>query len=214
MLARPALKYEVLSRSSDRPATPRAARAERRDKPRIITLYRIARLSTDLDEGLCRVQNISDFGMGLTTELELCCGGSVRVMLSDTVALSGTVLWAESGQVGIRFAERVDAAAILQRLVSERLTGKHRQPRVPVNAVGFATAETGIQAVRVLNVSQKGMRVAHDGSFVPGLHVKILLENGIERRGVVRWSENATAGLQLLEPIRYQDLQSASLFRG
>jgi hypothetical protein len=183
---------------------------DRRTSPRIRTLFRVAHLSTDVGDGLCRVQNISDEGMMLVTGLNVIEGDFVVVALSDGVSVSGEVRWTSGTRIGVRFAQAIDSAELLQTLAEQQRGGRQRPPRLAVNTIGLASSEVGLQVVRVLNISQQGMRLAHDGSLRTGLTVKIVLESGIERRGVVRWSDGSMAGLMLLEPLAYQQLESAS----
>lgn len=183
---------------------------QRRAGDRTRTLYRLARLRTSTDSGLCRVQNVSDGGMMLFTSLEAPEGSIVMIMLSETVSLSAEVVWANAVRLGVRFLEPIDSAALLRALAAERLSGRQRSPRLPVDTVAVAATEQGTQILRVVDVSQHGMKVSHDGSFRIGQAARLQLENGIERRGVVRWSENGMAGIRLLEPIAYQQLESAS----
>lgn len=182
---------------------------ERRASSRTRTIYKIARVMTPIDSGLCRVQNISDEGLMLFTSLELDVGEVINVAMSDQAGMQGTVVWTDGIRTGIRFLQPIDSAAFLQGLSAEQREGHRRAPRLPVSTIGMATTELGTQVVRVINISQHGMRVAHDGSFHPGLVVQVSLENGLERRGVVRWSEEGTAGLKLIEPIAHQQLGSS-----
>jgi hypothetical protein len=114
------------------------------------------------------------------------------------------------GRAGIRFETPIDCAATLEHLAEERRSGAQRPPRLPVDTLGIASSELGVRAVRIVNISQQGMKIVHDGSFSAGLAVTILLANGLQRRGIVRWSNGAVAGVRLLEPIAYQELESAS----
>ena len=183
---------------------------ERRSSDRVHTLFRIAHLTCELDEGLCRVRSISDDGMMVTTRRELALGAVVSVRLSDRARLTGQIVWMDKGNIGLRFPETIDCAKLLQSLAAQQLSGRQGAPRLNVNMIGLAVSEIGLQVVRVLDISQHGMRLAHDGGLRPGLSIKLTLENGIERRAVVRWSENAMAGVRLLTPIPYERLQSAS----
>lgn len=182
----------------------------RRSSDRVHTLFRIAHLSCEFDEGLCRVRNISDEGIMVTTRRDLDLGAVVSVRLSDWACLTGKVVSIDHGNLGIRFPEPIDCAKLLQSLATQQSSGRKGAPRLGINMIGLAVSETGLQVIRVLDISQHGMKLAHDGSLRPGLPVKLTLENGIERRGVVRWSENAMAGVRLLTSIPYERLQSAS----
>lgn len=175
--------------------------SERRTWPRTRTIYRIARVQSRGDSGLCRIQNMSDVGLMLMTSMRLTVGAPITLALSDDVLLSGTIVWTDEVRAGVQFASPIDSAGVLTALAEELGSGRHRQQRLAVNLRAVATTERGIQAVRVLNVSQQGMRITHDGSLHPGLTVKVSLESGIERRGVVRWCKDSFAGLKLLDPI-------------
>ena len=188
----------------------RSKALDRRSTERVHTLFRIAHLSCDIDEGLCRIRNISDDGMMVTATRDLDLGTTVRVRLSDWACLTGEVVWLDRGNIGIRFPEAIDCAKLLQSLAAQQQSGRQGAPRLSVSLVGLAASEMGLQVIRVLDISQHGMKLAHDGSLRPDLPLKLTLENGMERRGIVRWSENAMAGVRLLTPIPYEKLQSAS----
>lgn len=184
---------------------------ERRAWPRTRTIFRVARAVSAGESGLCRIQNISDDGLLLMTSMRLTVGSPITLALSDTVSLSGRVIRTDDVRASIRFSIPIDSAALLQGLAAEQLSGTARQQRLAVDLRAVATSERGMQAVRVLNVSQHGMRIEHDGTLVPHMTVKVSLENGIERRGVVRWIKDSAAGLKLLEPISLELLTSSAV---
>jgi hypothetical protein len=68
-----------------------------------------------------------------------------------------------------------------------------------------------MQIVRLRDISQRGAKVVHDGRFFAGLAVKIQINPEIERRGIVRWSRDGIAGVQLMVPLSVDDLGSISL---
>ena len=182
---------------------------ERRTDARVLTILRVARASTESDTGLCRVQNISDEGMMVVTGLAVAEGDPISVSLSESACISGRVNWTDGARVGIQFDEAIDCAALLESLASERSTGDQRPSRLPTDAVGVATTASGLQAVRLIDISQVGMKIRHNGRLTVGHPVTVVLENGLRRRGIVRWSKGDVAGLRLLEPIGYQQLESA-----
>jgi len=184
-------------------------RVERRTDARVLTILRVARASIENDTGLCRVQNISDEGMMVITGLAVAEGDPISVSLSETVCISGRVNWTDGARAGVRFDEAIDCAALLQLLAAERSTGDQRPSRLPTEAVGVATTASGLQAVRLIDISQVGMKIRHHGGLTVGHPVTVVLENGLQRRGIVRWSKGDLAGLRLLEPIGYRQLESA-----
>ncbi len=185
---------------------------ERRADHRFRTIYRVAKVATGCDLGLWRVRNISDRGMMLMTSVHVALGEHLSIALSDTATIEGKVVWCEEGRCGIVFDQPIDSAALLTSLVAEQRAPDYRAPRLPVSARALAYDEAGIRSVKICDMSQHGIGFTHHGRFRPGMKVKLLLENGIERRGIVRWSDKDHAGLALVEPFTCEDLESASQF--
>ena len=182
---------------------------DRRASPRIRTVCFDVRLNRGGQVGLYRVRNISDAGMMLDTHARLEPGERVLVELTEPFAIEGTVLWSEDTRCGIEFARPIDCAALLHAQ-AERKRDDRRGGGLRLATMRLATvyAEHGIRAVRVTNVSHRGMGLAHDGSLEEGMLLKLIVESGIERSGTVRWSKDGRAGIRLLEPLTCQELES------
>ena len=164
------------------------------------------------DLGLWRVRNISDRGMMLASGVRVAPGEHLSISLSDTATIEGKVVWCADGRCGIVFDRPIDSAALLSALVAEQRAPDYRAPRLPVSTRALAYDETGIHSVKICDMSQHGIGFTHHGRFQPGMKVKLLLENGLERRGIVRWSDDDHAGLALVEPFACEDLESARQF--
>jgi hypothetical protein len=201
---------EVVDLPKLRPRT--SADLERRAEYRIRTVYRVAKVATGCDLGLWRVRNISNRGMMLLTSVRVAAGEHLSIALSDGVAIEGKIVWCEDGCCGIAFDQPIDSAALLRSLVEERQAPDHRAPRLPVSTRALAYDETGIHSVKICDLSQNGIGFTHHGDFRPGTKVKLLLENGLKRCGIIRWSDEGHAGLALLEPFTCEELNSTSLF--
>src|SRR5688572_2958135 len=187
-----------------------AGREDRRGDYRVLTVYRIARVSGASDSGLCRVQNVSDGGMMLVTALALAEEEEVEIALSDGVVLKGRVAWVDDAKVGVRFPEPIDVVTVLRSLAVERGAGAHRSIRLPVDTLAVASTPSGTVSIAVLDISQNGMKVRHDGSLEPELGITIALAGGLRRRAIVCWVRHRLAGLKLLDPIDLQELARAS----
>lgn len=184
--------------------------ADRRTSGRVLTVYRIARIRTDQDEGLARIQNISDDGMKLQVHFPVHLGDSITIQMSDETILKGRVIWNAGTDCGVRLDEGVDGGALLKELAARARPRKAM--RLPVETAAVATSENGTGTVYIRDVSQRGMKVEHDGSLAEGLEVKLRLATGLERRGVVRWSRDGIAGILLLDPFTAQELGSVNNF--
>jgi hypothetical protein len=184
------------------------AGGERRTGVRNRAVYRVAPVSTPHDSGLGRLRNISDRGMALDLAFPVCLGDAVTVALSEDVLLTGRVVWTAAADCGVRFDEPIDSVAALRRAADYACGPRGRPPRLLLGRTALASGECGLRAVEVCDISQRGMKIAHDRGFTPGLRVKVALGSGIERRGVVRWAKDDFAGLILTEPFSARDLGS------
>ncbi len=186
--------------------------AERRRSPRLRTVYRVARVAAHGDQGLARIQNISDEGLMITTSMVLCRGDAVQIDLSDDCSLTGLVAWYEEGRCGIQLLRPVDSRALLRQLYEERHSGRGRPLRLTHSKRLVVVSEKGHNAADLRDISQAGLKISHRGNFNPGLAVKVLLAPGMERRGVVRWSNDGVAGIALTEILSVEELGSMRSF--
>jgi hypothetical protein len=183
---------------------------DRRDTQRMRTVYRIARVRTQKDEGLARVRNISDGGLRLSIGIDVEVGELVEVTFSQTLGLTGRVVWVKDGECGLKFVDWVDSIAVLRTAAEETRAGKSRPPRLHAARTALVSSERGLRATRIQDISQRGMKITHDGSFTPGLPVKIVLGSGVERRGNIRWVDGKMAGVILTEQFSVEELGSVS----
>jgi hypothetical protein len=181
---------------------------ERRRGHRIRTVFRIAKVIRDRAIGLWRVRNISDFGMMLLTHSRLAPGERLTVALSSQVAIDAHVVWSNDEACGVTFEKPIDSAATLTALVLEQREARHRPPRVETRIRACLYGEDGVQPIVVTDVSQNGVGFSHEVSVRAGLRALMVLESGLERRGIVRWSEDRRAGLELLDPFSCEELET------
>ena len=185
---------------------------ERREVHRIHTVCRFARVAFRGDEGLWRVCNISDRGMMFRSPCRADVGETLSISLSNQVTLQGSVVWSDAGHCGIRFTEPVESTALLCALAMEQRSPRYRSLRLAVDGRALAFDEAGVHAVRIRNISRHGVGVEHGNRLRQGKAVKLVFENGSERRGVVRWADAQQAGLFLLEPFAPDEMVSALRF--
>lgn len=185
-----------------------AAVSERRSGQRLRTVYRVAHVETQDDHGLARIYNISDEGLGLKLHIPVMLGDAVTVRLTEDMSIEGRIVWTCGADCGLQLCDPIDSEALLQQIAAQANSASQRPLRIPLNKPAVARSEMGMRRIDVQDVSQNGMKVAHDGSFHQGLRVKVSLASGLERRGIVRWSRDGIAGLVLLEPFSASELGS------
>lgn len=185
-----------------------ADEGERRDGPRFLTVYRVARVFTGSDLGLVRVVNISNHGLMIATKLELGLGTEVTVDLSEKCSLTGQVVWARPGHCGIKLKAPIDCRALLARLRRDLRMPGEWPLRLTLDRRVVCSTELGVQIIRLRDISQRGAKIVHDGRFRAGLKVKLHLTERIECRGVIRWAQDGLAGLQFEKELSVPELGS------
>lgn len=163
----------------------------------------IAWVRSGSGESLARIQFISDDGVRLILNYQVLLGDIVHIVLCDAEVIEGRVAWTNGRSCGIMFRQPIDSVSTLCRIVERSKNHACRPSRLPLDRMetnAMSVSNEGLLPVRVLDVSQAGMKLTHDGRFSPGLHVRVATENGVERGGIVRWSHNGIAGLLLDDP--------------
>lgn len=182
---------------------------DRRSDNRVQTVFRVARIIAASDQGLARIRNLSDHGARLRVSIPVAPTDILTVELADGVELVGQVVWNDSGEFGVQFGKPIDCAGLLATLAEGAKSGATRSVRLPVAATALVRSERGLRCARVVDISQRGLKLLHDGSLTEGAHVKITLLSGLDRRGIVRWAKDKMAGVMLLDPLSVEALGSA-----
>jgi hypothetical protein len=123
----------------------------------------------------------------------------VTVTLSEA-ELSGRVLWVKGNDCGIVFDQAVDCARLLNAL-PERGESLKRAWQLSANAPATIAMRGQASKAVVRGIPVREMQSANDSNFHPGLRVRLILANGYEREGIVRWTRNDIAGVMLLQPV-------------
>jgi PilZ domain len=186
----------------------KVAETDRRDGLRLRAVCRIAKIVRVDDAGLWMVRNISDGGMMLTTSVPVAMGENITVILAERLALNGHVIWVRDGQCGIAFDDEIDGEAILRQLAEDKAARGYRPFRIALKAGALASFNHRMQPIELVNLSQHGAGIVHDGSVTTGMRLDLLLSGGIRREAIVRWSRECQAGLWLTQPLERALLES------
>jgi len=182
--------------------------SERRVAPRSRCVYRLVRLSSPRNEGFARARNISDTGMKLEATMPLALNDSVTVAFSERIAVSARVVWTNDRECGVAFEHPIDSGALLALSAGETGGQDPRPLRLRASVPATVEADGRLSRTRANDVSLRDLSVAHDGTFRPGLRVRVILDGGRETDAVVRWSRDDFARLHLLEPFSVEALGS------
>lgn len=204
-------EFEELGRKADARvlAKRRDYDVERRNSRRTKTVLRTVQIAHNEDEGLATCRNLSDTGVSLRVGLPMQLNDPIRIKFSPASSLSGRVVWVNGPDCGIAFDDPIDSTELLAATAAEMQREGVRAPRLRTSRTGRLVREGRSQETVIHDISQRGMKVTHDGTFQPGLHVKVMLDDRTECRAVVRWTRENIAGLMLLEPLGVAQLGSA-----
>lgn len=183
--------------------------SDRRVADRVQTVFRVGRIVTAQDEGLARIRNISDCGAGLRMPAPVRLWDGVALELVDGLTLRGHVVWVRGEEFGLQFDQPINSAELLASLAVGARCGITRPVRLPVFAAALTRSDRGLRKVQMVDISQRGLKLVHDGSLTEGLSLKVTLPCGLDRPGVVRWTRDDRAGVMLLEPLSVEMLGSA-----
>jgi hypothetical protein len=181
---------------------------DRRADHRMQTIFRVARVISAHDEGLARIRNLSDHGAGLSLSLPVSPSDTLMLELAEGVDLFGQVLWIDADRLGLEFERPIDCRGLLARLAAGAHTAGLRPVRLPIATTALTCSARGVRRAEVLDISQRGLKLVHDGSLTAGLDLKVTLPCGIDRHGIVRWTRAERAGVMLLEPLSVEALGS------
>ncbi|GFM29140.1 PilZ domain-containing protein [Novosphingobium sp. PY1] len=182
--------------------------SDRRDSDRTRTIYRLVQIEREGDEGLGRCRNISDGGMSLRLSMPVDLNDRLSIAFSPSVKLSGQVVWTNGDECGVKFDQPIDSSQILSSTSQEARAEGARAPRLKANVPGKVIFDDQVLQTVVLDLSQRGAKITQDGRFKRGLRVKILLDSGYERDGIVQWAKDNFAGIFLIDPFSVDDLGS------
>lgn len=182
---------------------------DRRSDIRVQTVFRVARVIAAADEGLARIRNVSDQGARLKILTSFSLSERLTLQLVEGLELEGRIVWKEGNELGLQFDQAISCSDLLANLAAGTRSGTTRPVRLQVGTTALARSERGLRSVKVIDISQRGIKLVHDGSLTEGLHLKVCLPSGIECHGIVRWAKGDVAGVMLLEPLSVEALGSA-----
>jgi hypothetical protein len=181
---------------------------DRRSAQRIKTVYRLVKVEHDQDEGLARCRNISDGGVKLDLAMPLDLNDRVTIGFSSEMRIDGRVLWIQGDSCGVAFDQLIDSGQLLRSDMIANEKPHNRSPRLKTNLPATIAYHGVTHSAVVTDVSVRGMKIANDGNFHPGLNVRVILADGREKEGVVRWTHDNIAGVLLLHPFGVEELGS------
>ena len=182
--------------------------SERRSSERHITTFRLVEVECNDDAGLGRCLNISDDGAAIHTVIPLSLGDKIKIAFSPSVSVKGRVVWMDEEKCGVQFSHSIVSEHILKTTSDEMRSPKGRSSRLKTYIPTKAYYEGKLIKTVILDISLMGIKLAHSGELQVGQKIKILVCDNLEKEGIIRWSHDGFAGIQLVSPFDVDDLGS------
>ncbi|MEO5586147.1 MAG: PilZ domain-containing protein [Novosphingobium sp.] len=176
----------------------------RRAAGRTEALCRLVKVDHDQNQVLARCLNLSNGGAKLDLAIALNLNDRITISFSPMTRIEGRVVWISGNGCGVAFDEPIDSGRLLRgdSLDSRQLQAGSEpanRARSKLNLPARVGRHGAARDPVVTDGSVDGRRIANDGTFHPGLNVRVILADGREQEGVVRWSRENIAGVLLLD---------------
>ena len=181
---------------------------ERRGNTRHLKILRVGTLICESKRELCLIRNISAGGLMAHVYSSVHVGQLVSVALKSNHMLSGRVVWAKDGNVGIAFDELVDVEAMLSNQALLENGWLPRMPRVEVDWLATVRAGATTTWVTLRDISQGGVKFESDKPMVPGQQITLTIDKYRSIGGILRWFEDGFGGMSFNELVPFSELMS------
>jgi len=133
-------------------------------------------------------------------------GERVGIQFCPDVTAYGSVIWGTAQDIGVTFDVEIDVPTILANFNKPGQEGQlPRAPRLPIKVDGHIMIDDRPFAVKVKDISQKGVKIT--GFLLKPNEEVVLCLDGLEpKKCVVRWSQLGANGLQFVQPMRFDQL--------
>lgn len=180
-------EYTVISLSNAAPTA-----EERREGQRHMTVLQAGKIVAGERQELCLIRNISARGMMAEVFSDFAADERIGIEFKAGTETRGTVRWVENGRIGIEFERPIDVHHVL---APHGASLTPRSPRLRVDGRAGIEIDDETCSVTVVDISQGGMKVHHDGHLEQGAEVLVSVEGLPLRKAIVRWAEAGSAGL-------------------
>jgi hypothetical protein len=178
----------------------------RREDSRLLTIFRVGKLTTDRFEELCLVRNVGVGGLMARVHSPLVARQRVRVELRSDRKLWGNVLWIRDGTAGIGFDGHVDIDEMLARSDVRGDDRRSTGPRLNIECGARLNVDGRDHGVRVHDLGQCGVGVTSADTWENGQDVSVKLEGFRAIDGSVLWCRGGRIGIAFNKPIPFDEM--------
>lgn len=183
---------------------------ERRNADRHVAVMLIAKVTSQGQQSICRIRDISATGLKIETSIDLKVGQVAALELRSDLKMTGHVRWKKGQNVGIQFDAPIDMSRYLLRTESKIDRIKARAPRYSCSAEAMVFTDNGCCACLVSNISLSGAglrNITIKMKLRPGQTLRFMSDGLSVHHATIAWTDCDRVGLKFRQPIKYTELQ-------
>ena len=177
---------------------------ERREDHRLLSILRVAKLSSGRGDQLIRLRNVSGGGLMAECNQPPPIGEQVEVEFSGQ-NIPASVVWIREGTIGLKFDQTVDLGELLAGR-KPRHGFRPRPPRLEVNCKASVKVGKLYYTVDVHDISLGGMKVEPIDEYCVGKQIVVVIESLRPVKGEVRWYADRRAGIVFDKELGFEEL--------
>lgn len=154
----------------------------------------------------CTIGKISSLGVTVRAKIEQAPGDPIAVELANGQRRAGTVAWAKSGEVGIRFDEPVDMIALLNRKLVSQAPERRTMPRIEVRCPVHVKCGGQFWSASLRNISANGLQIEAEELPAVGAYISVFVEGLNIPSGEVIWRRGNLAGIEVFEELSWTSI--------
>jgi len=154
----------------------------------------------------CSIRKISALGATLVTDQKTATGSQIAVELGNGQRQAGTVDWVDRSELGIRFDERVDVLALINRELVSQPVERRSMPRVELRCPVHVKYGEHFQPATMRNISARGLQIEGEGLPGAGTYIAVFVEGLNIPAGEVVWSRDGLAGIEVFEELSWTSI--------
>jgi hypothetical protein len=164
----------------------------RRRSERHLSLLRVGSLMIDGKHELCLIKNISAGGMLIRPYCRIAEGTELSIELKQGEPVRGIARWIKDEHVGVAFDSPIDVVSLIATSAG---APRPRMPRVEVDGTAWLREGATVHRMRLVNVSQGGVKVLGESDLPVGAEVIVTLSGLPPAPAVVRWKNDGGYGV-------------------
>jgi len=154
----------------------------------------------------CSIRKISALGVTVVSDLAPALGEKVAVELVTGQRATGKISWTNGKELGVKFDDHVDMAALLNRKLVSLTPERRSMPRVEVRSSAYLKWSQSLSLASLRNISARGLQLEGDDLPTMGTYVAVFVEDLNIPPGEVVWRRDKLAGIELFEELSWTSI--------